>query len=288
MDFSNAPRRFCTYSGANGMKVPIWLDGEPWFLKLPPRSTKRNAPLSYRNSCVAEYLGCHVFEIAGIPVQRTMLGTYVHNGREVVVVACKDFIPAGYVLGDFIGVKNTAIDSPRSGHDTELETIEEAIDAQQLVDRDVLRERFWDMFVVDALIANNDRHNGNWGLLSNGYESTLAPVFDCGSCLFPDADENLMAAVLNDPRQLDAYVFSKPTTAVKLRGAHLSYRDFIETANHPDLEAAIHRIAPRLAEEAIIELVDTTPYISDLQKHFYTTILLARKQHLLDRKVCIA
>ena len=32
MDFTDAPRRSFTYSGANGMKVPIWLEGEPWFL----------------------------------------------------------------------------------------------------------------------------------------------------------------------------------------------------------------------------------------------------------------
>lgn len=285
MDFTDAPKRFSTYSGANGMKVAIWLDGEPWFLKLPPQSTKRNAPLSYRNSCVTEYLGCHMFELAGIPVQQTMLGAYVHDGKEKVVVACKDFVPVGYALGDFIGVKNAAVESPRSGHDTELATIEDAIDAQGFVDRDELLAFFWDMFVVDMLIANNDRHNGNWGLLNNGYESHIAPVFDCGGCLFPDADENLMAAITNDPRQLDAYVFSKPTTAIKLNGEHLSYWDFIHKANRPGLDDAIRRVAPRFEAAEIADVVDGTPYISDVQKRFYKKILLARKTHLLDRRL---
>lgn len=285
MDFTDARRRLFTYSGANGMKVPIWLDGEPWFLKLPPQSTKRNAPLSYRNSCITEYLGCHLFELAGIEVQQTILGVYRHEGKEKLVVACRDFVPAGFVLGDFIGVKNTAIDSPRSGHDTELSTIEEAIDAQDLVDRDMLRERFWDMFVVDALIANNDRHNGNWGLLNNGYESRLAPVFDCGGCLFPDADENLMSAILNDDRQLDAYVFSKPTAAIKIDGARCSYYEFFQTVRSPHLDAAVHRIVPRLDEGSIERIVAETPYISDVQRRFYATVLLARKRHLLDRKL---
>ena len=144
-------------------------------------------------------------------------------------------------------MKNATIDSPRSGHDTELATIEEAIDEQDFVDRDALRNLFWDMFVVDALIANNDRHNGNWGLLSNGYESRLAPVFDCGGCLFPDADENLMRAVLNDPRQRDAYVFSKPTTAIKLDGAHLSFYEFFQRVDSPHLDGAFapHRAPTR-------------------------------------------
>ena len=251
-------------------------------MKLPPQSTKRNAPLSYRNSCVTEYLGCHMFELASIPVQQTMLGTYMHDGKEKVVVACRDFVPAGYMLGDFIGVKNAVVESPRSGHDTELTTIEEAIDAQGFVDRDELLAFFWDMFVVDMLIANNDRHNGNWGLLNNGYESRIAPVFDCGGCLFPDADENLMAAISNDPRQLDAYVFSKPTTAIKLDGEHLSYHAFIEKANRSGLVSALRRIVPRLDCAAIQRVVDETPYITDVQKCFYKTILLARKERLLD------
>lgn len=285
MDFTDAPRRSFTYSGANGMKVPIWLEGEPWFLKLPPQSTKRNAPLSYRNSCVTEYLGCHVFELAGIPVQETRLGTYVHHGEEKLVVACRDFVPAGFVLGDFIGVKNATIDSPRSGHDTELATIEEAIDEQDFVDRDALRNLFWDMFVVDALIANNDRHNGNWGLLSNGYESRLAPVFDCGGCLFPDADENLMCAVLNDPRQRDAYVFSKPTTAIKLDGAHLSFYEFFQRVDSPHLDDALRRMVPRLDGDALRGLVDETPYIGEVEKAFYKTILVERKRRLLDDRL---
>ena len=27
--------------------------------------------------------------------------------------------------------------------------------------------KFWDMFIIDALIGNHDRHNGNWGFLLN-------------------------------------------------------------------------------------------------------------------------
>jgi len=28
-----------------------------------------------------------------------------------------------------------------------------------------IREKFFDMFIVDSLIGNTDRHNGNWGIL---------------------------------------------------------------------------------------------------------------------------
>lgn len=37
-----------------------------------------------------------------------------------------------------------------------------------------LKEHFWDMSVVDILIDNNDRNNGNWGLVFNG--QTYKPI----------------------------------------------------------------------------------------------------------------
>ncbi len=45
--------------------------------------------MSYANGCICEYLGCHIFEIAGIPVQKTLLGTFARNGKEKIVVVCK-------------------------------------------------------------------------------------------------------------------------------------------------------------------------------------------------------
>lgn len=37
-------------------------------------------------------------------------------------------------------------------------------------------------------------YNGNWGFLYHNAsdESEIAPVFDCGSCLLPQADEKIM------------------------------------------------------------------------------------------------
>ena len=59
----------------------------------------------YSNSCFSEYLGCQIYEIIGIPVQKTMLGTFTVNGKEKVVVACQDFTSPGVVLQDFASLK---------------------------------------------------------------------------------------------------------------------------------------------------------------------------------------
>ncbi len=129
--------------------------------------------MSYANSCICEYPGCHIFEIAGIPVQKTLLGTFTRNGKEKIVVACRDFTAPDTVIQDFASLKNTIIDSEHNGYGTELSDILMAMDEQQAIDPDALKKRFWDMFIVDALIGNWDRHNGNWGVLYNSRTDDL-------------------------------------------------------------------------------------------------------------------
>ena len=50
---------------------------------------------------------------------------------------------------------------------------------------DNIKEKFCDMFVMYSLIGNNDRHNGNFGLLVNTRNSKakFSLIYDCGSYL---------------------------------------------------------------------------------------------------------
>ena len=204
VDFTNMPMRNKTYAGANGSKISVLYEGEQYMLKFPPIPSI-NKEMSYSNSCICEYIGCHVFEIVGLTVQKTLLGTYSKNGKEKIVVACKDFTSVGTVLQDFASLKNTIIDSERNGYGTELNDIIDTIEKQTAIDSKLLKERFWDMFIVDAIIGNWDRHNGNWGFLYNVEtdQMDVAPIYDCGSSLYPQADDSMMSAVLNDKREMD-------------------------------------------------------------------------------------
>lgn len=55
------------YGGANGTKIGIKHNGENYMLKFPPKA-KFNANLSYANSCISEYVACHIFKNLGIDV----------------------------------------------------------------------------------------------------------------------------------------------------------------------------------------------------------------------------
>lgn len=43
----------------------------------------------------------------------------------------------------------------------------DVIDENKMINSDETKNKFWNMFIIDALIGNTDRHNGNWGLLVN-------------------------------------------------------------------------------------------------------------------------
>ena len=176
------------------------------------------------------------------------------------------------------------IDSERQGYGTELSDILQTIDEQQLLDRDMLMERFWDMFIVDALIGNWDRHNGNWGFLydDRNDEISLAPVYDCGSCLFPQADEKIMNQVLSDRKQLDFRIFDIPLSAIIIEGKKIRYFDFISSLSNNDCNKALKRIHPWIKMDQIQNIIVNTPFLTDLQKTFYMTILSERKSRILD------
>lgn len=283
IDFSNLPVRNKTYAGANGSKISVLYNGEQYMLKFPP-APSRNQAMRYTNGCASEYIGCHIFESVGIPVQETLLGIYSRKGKEKVVVACKDFTLPGIVLQDFASLKNTIIDSAHNGYGTELGDILQTLQEQTVMDSRKLTNWFWDIFIVDALIGNWDRHNGNWGFLYNTQTDavTLAPVYDCGSCLYPQADDEIMRQCLENQSERDLRVFDIPLSGIKLNGQKIRYFDFISSLKNKDCNQALKRIWPRIDMDAINEIIDTTPFISDLQKAFYKTMLKERKERILD------
>lgn len=283
VDFTDLPRRNKMYAGANGNKISVIYDNEQYMLKFPPVPSL-NKDMSYSNSCFSEYLGCKIYESIGIPVQKTILGTYKVKGKEKIVVACGDFTKPGIVLQDFGSLKNQMIDSERRGYGTELNDVLQTFHEQTAIDSKVLEERFWDMFIVDAFIGNWDRHNGNWGFLydTNTDEMQLAPVYDCGSSLYPQADEEIMKAVLSDKNELHYRVYEIPTSAILLNGKKIKYFDFISSLEYEECNQALLRIVPKIDLEKIKRIVEETPFISELQKEFYITMLSKRKEMILD------
>lgn len=285
IDFTSCEvNKYKAYGGANGNKIHIRYQGKGYMLKFPP-VPGRNKTMSYSNSCISEYLACHIYESLGIKVQETLLGIYTdRRGKEKVVVACRDFTDDGRRLIEFAQLKNTCIDSEQSGYGTELSTIEAAIAEQTLIPQDKLLAFFWDMFIVDALLGNFDRHNGNWGILVNEKQQTaeIAPVYDCGSCLYPQLAVKDMQEVLEKEEEIDRRIFVFPTSVVEEQGKKMSYFEFISSLKNPGCNAALKRICSRIDMMKINKMVEETPFLVPIQKEFYQIMLRERKEKILD------
>ena len=271
------------YNGANGKKIAVEYNGAVYMLKFPPLAANKPTKLSYTNSCLSEHIASSIFRMLGIRAQETRLGTFQLAGQNKVVCACKDFTAGGKILYDFCSIKNTILDLEYGGAGTELSDMMESIEKQQFVNPVMLKEYFWNMFVVDAFLGNFDRHNGNWGLLYDPatQSAEIAPVFDCGSCLLPQADESVMRSVLQDENELNARIFQFPTSAIKEQGRKICYYDFLMAGRYADCQEALRRIVPKIQMDAIQDFLNEVPYLSDLQRIFYQTYMRARWEKLL-------
>ena len=283
IDFTNLPVRKKGYGGANGSKLSIVYNNNVYMLKLPMHALK-NPNLSYTNSCLSEYLGSHIFNMLGINAQETLLGIYKYHGKVRNVVACKDFTSSNTSFIDFASVKNQIIDSASNGYGTEIKDILDTIEDQNAVDPDKLRDHFWNMFVVDAFIGNWDRHNGNWGFLYNQEkdEMKIAPIFDCGSALFPQIDDDFIKKIISSKAEMNARVYDVPTSAILFNGKRGNYFKIITSLEYEDCNKAIKRIVPRINLDQINLLIDEVELASDLQKVFLKKILKMRKEIILD------
>ena len=284
IDFTNLPTRKKAYGGANGSKLSVIYNNELYMLKLPMHALK-NPNLSYTNSCTSEYLGCHIFNMLGVKAQETLLGTYEYHGKVRTVVACKDFTAPGVVIMDFASVKNQIIDSASNGYGTELSDILDTIEKQTAVDPKELKEHFWNMFVIDAFIGNWDRHNGNWGFLYSQETDhmEIAPIFDCGSALFPQIDDELIKKVMSSKAEMNARVYDMPTSAILIEGKRANYYKVITSLQYTDCTKAVKRIVPRIDLEKISELINSVEQLTYLQKEFLKKILKMRKEIILDK-----
>ena len=265
------------YNGANGKKIAVRYDGDVWLLKFPPSAADRPTALSYTNSCLSEHIASTIANMIGLKAQETRLGAFT-NGKTKIVCGCRDFTADGKLLYDFCSIKNTVIDSETGGTGTELEDVLETIDLQAFFDPVCLKEFFWDMFVVDAFLGNFDRHNGNWGFLVDPTtrKAEIAPAFDFGSCLLPQADDDIMRRVIEDKAERDARIYTFPASALKENGKKIGYVDFVRCHAGGLLASSLARIVPRIDLAAIGAFIDDVPLLTDLQRLFYKDYLEAR------------
>lgn len=280
LDFTNAKEVLNEYLGSEKKKTMI-LDDIQYLVKFPDPNRSSKLQISYINNVFSEYIGSKVFESLGFNVQEVFLGRYFLNGNERIVCACKDFTVKDKKLIEFEKLENASVDP--NPFKRELKDIFHIIEANQYdINKDIFKNFFWDMFIVDCLIGNRDRHNGNFGFLKDNitkrYE--IAPIYDCGSCLNSTlTDEEMEEYLPNKSKMLD-FIKNTPS-AIKIDGSKLNYNNFINSLSNDDCNKALLRVYPDINMEEINLIINDIDCISEVRKEFYKEIIKGNYEQVL-------
>lgn len=177
-------------------------------------------------SVYCEYIASELLTFLGILCHKVELGLY--NGEVVDII--KDFT-SGTKL-----TLHSYKDTKQSSEDTDISTKEYTYDdVLYLIEHHLkltdeykieAQQRFWDMFIGDAIIGNRDRHWGNWGYLSNGKIYKFAPLYDNGAGLFPGINKVIAQYININTRKQFMYerVYTFPASLFKIKRPDRSYR----------------------------------------------------------------
>lgn len=283
LDFTNCKEILSNYGGSE-KKIKIVINDEYYLLKFPDPIREKKNSLSYVNNQFAEYIGCQIAKELGISAQDTILGIYRTDGKEKVCVACRDFENDGLTLFEFSALANN-ITSADKKFTTNIEDVYEVINKHPLIkDKQNIIDGFWNIFVVDCLIGNPDRHLDNWGIVEdkNG-NIDIAPIYDCGSCLLPLYSEEKMQSLLNEKTEIKNEAYNAKSV-YKLNDKRIFYRD-ISKIDNLDFRKALARIGSKINIDKINKIILDTPYLSNVHKEVFMKCIEIRYHDIMKKEI---
>lgn len=276
IDFSNCIEEFNCYGGKCLKKTLIY-NGKQYLVKFPKPIVDNDTYSSnlFEFNTINEYIGCNIFRICGFEVQNTILGIYNYNGKEKIVCACGDFTDEYNRLCEFKTISLSIKLDKRIGNEINniLEGLEEICS-----DYISIKNKFFDMFIIDSLIGNTNRHNGSWGFLVNRNTNKLvfSPIYNCDSCLNTLYDDELKNLTDIEKKNLSINCHS----CLKIDGKRINYMSFIKGMENKDCNDALIRMMNKIYINKINEFIDSIVCISKVRKEFYKYIINER-YHIL-------
>lgn len=277
IDFTNSIEELNLYKGSEKKKTLVF-ENKKYLVKFPDPIREKNKKISYVNNAYSEYIGSNIFKLAGFETQNTILGKYYYNGKEKIVCACEDFTDNNHILYEF---ENLAISSNLDRKiGTDIDDIMGVLNENgKLIDVESTIYKFWNMFIIDALIGNTDRHNGNWGFILDKQtgKTTFAPIYDCGSCLNPlledDEIENLNETQIKN-LAINCY------SCLKINNSKINYISYIKEGKNKECNKALIRVFDNIKISEINSFIDGIDSIGKSRKDFYKKIINIRYNEL--------
>lgn len=308
IDFTNCELsdRNLEYAGRAGEKRGIIYNNEYWFLKFPKNTLGMNrvTGLSYVTSPLSEYIGSNIYRILGYNVHKTILGICNDGKKNKIVCACKDFIndDKNEILIPYTALRNDTNPIIMERNDTSIQSpsnINEIIFQLQhnliLSKISNVKERFWEVVVIDMLINNNDRNEDNWGVIKNKIDNTykLAPIYDCGNCFYGKASDEKIANILADNEKLKSSATNGITAYEDDLEKRIPINKILELKND-DLKKAIVKVSQLIDNhlDEIINFIQEIPttysgitIMSKIRKTYYIETFKIRFETLLKKQL---
>lgn len=280
--------------GGSEKKITVKYNDKLYMVKFPDPVREKDSDLKYMYNAFSEDIGCKIFKTLGFEVQNTFLAKfdllkYFFEGGEKIVVACEDFCQNGAVLSEF----SKCITS--DFYNFEVSSVEELNKAKRVMEIEIVikvmrchpllrvnkefEDKFWEMLVVDTLIANPDRHSDNWGFIEEGGEIKFAPIYDCGSSLAALLSDEQMEKAMEKECEFKNREYNI-TLAFKYKGERISCPSFYKKAP-PELEMALSRVVPKIDFEKIDKIIAKTEGLSDTRKKYLKKALHYRFDKIL-------
>lgn len=294
--------RHGTYGGMAGYKDGVIYNDEYWIIKYPKATTdfKNDTPIiSYTTAPVSEFIGSHIYDILGYDVHETLLV----ERKNKIAVACKDFCRHRGDLAEMKTIKNSGNEQlsdelqaefhdSNTGESVLLKELLLHFEYNPIFKKlpDIL-DNFWETSLVDIYIDNNDRNNGNRGLLFNEetHSYTVAPVYDNGNSFSNKASEDTINKYLNEAKEQKIIRACGSRTAYAKDGHILSCKKFLNLQDD-GLKKAIVKVVPLLSshQNEINKFIDSIPethkgytVLTSARKELYKEQLSIRLEHML-------
>lgn len=270
-----------TYDG-NTIKFGVNDRDNRYIIKL---SKKKNDSSVYSEYVSSEFMG-----LLGYNAHKTWL---VKDKKLGTIVVLEDFVNKGEYLRSHRAIEER--DETKEFIEYTYQNILESVvrnNKLSYIHKREVMEQFWDMYMLDAILGNRDRHHGNWGYVCKGREYRAAKIYDNGASLFPsvlgklgeyDKDRKIFlyercekfpaSLILEYDKKEDRY---KRTNYYECIGKSARYKE-METSYQKIKSIELKKVYESIKEASNHEL------IPELLRKFYIDIVCIRYMHIMER-----
>lgn len=212
------------------------------------------------SECIAYRLAC----LIDIPCAEYELGTY--KGREgsmsYGITSDKESLIEGinYILKLYPSYDMNNLKDKTSDKVYSLELIKESIE------NFIKFEDFLAIPIFDYLIGNTDRHQNNWGIILDGGEMHLSPLYDNSSSLCAYMKEaELKACLGNDKVKWLSVVETKSKSIIRIKSTdtkkptHLQVLQYIYENFFDETKDLVNKIIAQINEKNIDIILEHYP-----------------------------